>query len=179
MRIGFDLDKVFVDFPPFVPDTLIERIYKKKSNGTLLYRIPKKPEQLLRHISHHPFFRPVIKNNLALLENHAKKKQDTFYLISSRFHFLKDRTNRLTEKYKFENLFDAMFFNFENKQPHIFKNEVLRKLKLNRYVDDDLPLLLFLSKKHPYVHFFWLNSKKQEKLGKNLSAIQKLEDIFF
>ncbi len=178
MHIGFDLDKIFVDYPPFVPDVLIDRIYKKKSNDTLLYRIPKKPEQLLRYFSHHPMFRPIIKKNLTLLQKHVQKKQHTMYLISSRFNFLKKRTDKLTTKYEFTRFFDDMFFNFENKQPHVFKDEVIKKLKLDRYVDDDLPLLTFLSKNHPQTHFFWLNTKKQDKLGNNLFAIKELSDIF-
>ena len=30
MNIGFDLDKVFIDTPPFIPKTVIEKLYKKK-----------------------------------------------------------------------------------------------------------------------------------------------------
>jgi hypothetical protein len=36
MNIGFDFDKVFVDYPPIIPDYFFDRFYKKKANGTLL-----------------------------------------------------------------------------------------------------------------------------------------------
>ncbi|MEN9407220.1 MAG: hypothetical protein RLZZ455_436, partial [Candidatus Parcubacteria bacterium] len=61
MNIGFDLDKVLVNYPPLIPDGLIDRLYKKKIKGELVYRFPSKPEQRIRKISHLSFLRPKIK----------------------------------------------------------------------------------------------------------------------
>ena len=55
MNIGFDFDKVFIDYPPFLPGKLFDKLYKKKDNGTLLFRIPEYPEQILRKALHLPF----------------------------------------------------------------------------------------------------------------------------
>lgn len=177
MNIGFDLDKVFVDYPPLIPDRVIDRLYKKKANGKLLYRFPSKPEQFLRKLSHLSFLRPKIKKNVAVLQSIEKEKH-TLYLISSRFHFLKPETDKLTRRLGFNKIFTKMFFNFENKQPHEFKNEIIKKLHLHMYIDDDFPLLKYVAKDNKDTQFFWLSKrKKPEKLTRNITAIHNLSDI--
>jgi len=177
MNIGFDLDKIFIDYPPLIPDVVIDRLYKQKTNGALLYRIPSKPEQLLRLFTHYSFFRPPIIENIEFAKKIYRKNKNRHYLISSRFGFLKKRTHTLIQKYRLNKIFDGMFLNFENKQPHIFKNELIKKLKIDRYVDDDLLLLQFLARKNQKTKFFWLNKKTKGPLEKNLVAITKLSEI--
>ncbi len=178
MRIGFDLDKIFINSPPFIPDALITRLYMKKPDGALEYRIPSKPEQGLRRLSHLPVFRPPIPENLAFLKSIPKDK-NKIYLISSRFKFLEGQTNDLVKKYRLDKIFEEMYFNFENRQPHIFKNKVLKKLNLDLYIDDDLSLLNYVAKENKKTKFFWLNhTKKNHRLADNIFAISKLSDIF-
>jgi hypothetical protein len=178
MNIGFDLDKIFIDYPLFVPDVLINTLYKQKSNGVLLYRIPSRVERSLRILTHYPFFRPPIISNIQFVEDLAKSKKHKHYLISSRFSFLKHQTELIVNKYKLGKIFDAMFFNFKDQQPHIFKDQVIKKMKITLYVDDDLPLLEYLADKNPKVRFFWLNTMQNKKLGKNLFAIKNLSEMF-
>lgn len=177
MKIGFDLDRIFVNNPPFVPTQLIDRLYKLKEGEILLYRFPSKPEQLLRTITHFPLFRPPMKTNIQFLEQIEKDKHQ-LYLISSRFGFLKKRTSTLMKNYKLDTFFDQLFFNFENKQPHIFKNEVLQRLHLDMYVDDDLALLKYLQKNNPNTKLYWLNKKETKQMSNNLWAIKDLKEIF-
>lgn len=177
MNLGFDLDKVFINYPPFVPSYIIDRLYKKKANGTLLYRIPSRPEQVLRKITHYPLFRPPIKENIHFVKILAQEKKHKRYLISSRFGFLEKTTQALIKKYHFTSIFDDMFFNFENKQPHLFKNEVIKKLNIHMFIDDDLPLLKFLAKKNPKITFFWLNNKIDARITKNIIGITDIRHI--
>jgi len=177
MNLGFDLDKVFLNYPPLIPDKVIDRLYKKKSNGVLLYRIPSRPEQILRQLIHIPFLRQSIKKNVAFLEA-IPRTEHKLYLISSRFSFLEKRTKQITSQRGFDKIFDGMYFNFENKQPHIFKDEVLKKLKIDRYVDDDFHLLKYVAKQNKNTKFFWLNSqKKSHLLTRNITAISDLNDM--
>lgn len=178
MNFGFDLDKIFIDYPPFVPGKIIDRLYKNKSNGTLSYRIPSKPEQLFRRTTHYPIFRPPIMQNIQFLKTLPKNKKNKYYLISSRFLFLKTRTEEIIKKYSFEKIFDGMHFNFDNKQPHLFKDEVIKNMSIHKYIDDDLPLLQFLRKNNPQTVFFWLNKKNEKKLEENLFAITNIAKFF-
>lgn len=177
MNLGFDFDKIFIDYPPFIPSSLIDKLYKKKNNHAIAYRIPSKPEQLFRIATHHPYFRPVITENMIFIKNLRKKNTHKYYLISSRFGFLKNRTENLIKNHQLNSLFDELFFNFEDKQPHIFKNTVIKNLQVNRYVDDDLDLLEYLLTKNSNIKFFWYNKKHHGYLKKNLFAITHLSQM--
>lgn len=176
MKIGFDLDKIFIDTPPLIPDSLIEKLYRKKRNGVLMYRIPSKKEQFIRKISHYPLLRPPIKHNLDFLRKITDKNND-LYLVSSRFKFLENSTKQIIEKYKLNNFFRELFFNYQNKQPHIFKNEVIKKLTLDKFVDDDLYLLKYIASKNNYTKLYWLNKKQNKKISNNIQAITNLSGL--
>lgn len=176
MKIGFDLDNVFIGTPPLIPPTLIERLYRKKTNGILIYRIPSKTEQFIRQISHHPLIRPPKRKNLEFL-NSISKETHTLYLISSRFDFLKKHTEKIVKKYKMDKLFNMLYFNYHNKQPHIFKQELIKSLNLEKYVDDDLHLLKYIASKNNRIKLYWLNKKINKKISGSIKAITKLSDI--
>ncbi len=176
MRIGFDLDKVLIDYPPFISDDLINRLYKKNSSKNLMYRIPSLPEQLIRQISHNPIFRPPLQDNMAFLKKVAKTNK--VFLISSRFRFLEKQTERITKKLGLDLIFDGMYFNYTNLQPHIFKEEVLGSLKLDKYIDDDLALLTHLAKHIKKTQFYWLDSSsKAQKLPGNIIRIPEISQM--
>src|SRR6185503_6799514 len=177
MNIGFDFDKVFIDYPPFLPKKLFDKFYKKRDNGVLLYRIPAYPEQILRKTLHLPFMRPPIKENLAFLKG-ISKKENKLFLISSRYKFLEKETNRLIQKYQLDKIFDSMYFNYENKQPHLFKEEVMKYLDLHKYIDDDLSLLKHVAKDNNKTKFYWLNTNgSSQTYPKNIIEITTLDEI--
>lgn len=178
MNIGFDLDKIFIDTPPLVPSKLIDLFYKGKTNHELKYRVPSKMEQVIRVLSHHPLFRSPITGNINYVKNLASSSKGNYYLISSRFSFLEKRTDNLIKHYKFDKIFNTMYFNYENRQPHQFKNEIIKKIALNMYIDDDLQLLEYLINKNPKTKFFWLNKKISKPLKKNLFAIKYISEMF-
>lgn len=177
MNIGFDLDKIFIEYPFFLPDVVINKSYKKIVKGKLIYRIPSRPEQLLRLLLHLPIFRQPIRTNISLIKK-LSKKNNKHYLISGRFGFLKKRTNQIVKKYRFDKIFDGLYFNFDNNQPHLLKNQIIKKLNIDLYVDDDLELLKYIAFDNPKVKFFWLNKKLSKKLSKNLFAINNLSEMF-
>lgn len=178
MNIGFDLDKVFIDYPPFVSPKIIDKLYKKRDNGVLIYKIPGYPEQIVRRLSHMPFLRPAIKENIAFLKS-IPKKGNGLYLISSRFKFLEKHTEKLVKRLGLNKIFDGLFFNYDNLQPHIFKQAVIKKLNLDFYIDDDLSLIKHVAKYNPKTKFFWLNQEgKNSMIASNIFAITKLGDIF-
>ena len=176
MNIGFDLDKIFINHS--IPNTIINKFYKQKRNGTLLYRIPSRGEQLLRLITHHSLFRPPIKKNILFIEDLAKKNTNKHYLVSGRFGFQKEKTDSLIHNYNFDKIFDGLYFNYENIQPHVFKDMVIKSLKLDKYVDDDFDLLEYLALQNPTTNFFWFNNKRTGEIKPNLVAITELEQIF-
>lgn len=177
MHIGFDLDNVFIDTPPFIPDAVIDRLYRKQSTRKLAYRFPSSFEQSIRKISHLSIFRPALTKNIEICKK-RRRKADTFFLISSRYKFLEPETNAVIRKYQLDRLFDTMVFNFENKQPHIFKDKVLKELAVDRYVDDDIHLLDYVAERNKNIHFFWLNGHLDKKMNQNLWAITDISQMF-
>lgn len=180
MNIGFDLDGIFIDKPPFVPKELIELLYKGTEKKELKYRTPGRLEQVIRKISHHKVFRPPIKKNIIILKklNKLNKlKTHRYHLVTGRFFFIHKQTERILNNYDLYELFEQKSLNILNEQPHIFKNKMIKKLKIKRFVDDDLDILNFLSKKNPDIIFYWLNEKENKKLANNLFAITDLETI--
>ncbi len=177
MNIGFDLDKVLVDYPPFIPSWIIDKLYKKKDNGILLYRIPGKFEQFVRIFSHHPFFRPIIKHNLSFVQSLSEKDSNQLFLISSRFGFLKKRTDAIVKREHLNTIFQKLYFNYKNQQPHLFKDKIIKTEEIKKYVDDDLSLLKYLSQHNPQTTFYWLNPFMKVKLYKNLFGITKISQM--
>lgn len=177
IRIGFDFDKVFVNYPQFVPDRVIDRLYKKK-NGVLKYRFPGTVEQQIRILSHHHAFRTPITPNINVLKQICNNGIDT-YLISSRFGFLEQRTEQWLARHNLKPYFKGIYFNYSNQQPHEFKNIVLQQLGITHYIDDDLDLLQHLAPKNPNIHFYWMTSRKlkHHPLPNNISIIRTLDDI--
>lgn len=183
MKIGFDFDKVFVDYPPFVPETLINYCYRygmrlvKQSKG-LSYRVPGSFEKQFRLLTHADILRPPIKRNISALGKIVKNKKHKTYLVSSRYDFLEKKSNHLLKKYKLLPLFDKVFFNFDCQQPHKFKEQILRREKINIYIDDDIELLNYLAKKLPKISFFWITDNIEKNTSSHITPIQNL-NIFY
>jgi hypothetical protein len=175
LRIGFDFDKVFVNYPPLVPDILINWLSKKKSK-TLKYRMPGPVEQQIRILSHSPLFRHPIEKNISTLKK-IYLKNNSLYLISGRFGFLQKRTDQWMNKHNLEKYFKEIHFNFKNKQNHIFKDEMIKALKISHYFDDDLDLLLYLAKHNPKVKFYWLDTSRISKRYIPFENIQRISSL--
>lgn len=186
MVIGFDFDKVFIDYPPYVPYSLIDFLYKGSTyfksstkNGKIHYRFPGKLEQRIRILTHYPIFRPLIHENVNTLEKIYSSKKIKTYLVSSRFGFLRRRTEKLLDKYGLAKYFDGIYFNYNNSQPHIFKSKTIEKLKIDTYIDDDIHLSTYLAKKNPKLKIYWVmnNQSIPPGLPKNVTPIKNLEEL--
>lgn len=183
MKIGFDFDKVFVNFPPLVPDVLIDYLYKNHKKNTRkksIYRFPGKIEQQIRIASHLPFLRRPINQNIEILKHLSKKSDVQMYLVSSRFSFLEQRTEKLLENYGLKQYFKGLYFNFNDGQPHEFKYEKIRALKLDYYVDDDLDLLKYLLSKKMKTKLFWLDGTpfaRKKEIPSSIITIHTLSEI--
>jgi hypothetical protein len=185
MNIGFDFDKVLINYPPIIPYKLIDFFYKgrlvfeKNTKGkNLTYRFPGSFEQKIRVISHYPILRRPISKNIDALKQISKNKKNNTYLISSRYKFLEKKTSSLVKKAKLQNYFNGIYFNYKNMQPHLFKENIIRKLKIDIYIDDDLDLALYLAKRNPKLTIYWIKDRKVSiKLPKNITPIKDLTEL--
>jgi len=187
MIIGFDFDKVFIDYPPLLPYSFVDFLYKGtfvfnkngNKNSKLHYRFPGSFEQKIRILSHFPLFRQPIKKNLNALKSLTTNKKNKAYLVSSRFGFLRKRTETLLDKYRLRRYFAGIYFNYKNQQPHIFKEQTIKSLGIDIYIDDDLDLSLYLSKQIPKLKIFWISNIKTNTidLPNNIISIRNLTEL--
>jgi hypothetical protein len=91
---------------------------------------------------------------------------------------LKDRTDDWSKRHKLSDYFKKMHFNFNDQQPHLFKEQILKKENIQKFIDDDLDLLMYLSKKYPNISFYWVGPRSWNvKLPKNIARIDDLNDF--
>lgn len=156
IKIAFDLDGVIIDKPPLIPKSLLEKLFRGcKNNRKLYYRFPKsKFEIFIRKLSHYYLFRPPIKENIDFVKKLAKNEKYQLYIISGRYSFLRLETNNWLEKRGLKGIFEEVFLNDDNEQPHLFKEKMLGKLKINIFVDDDDILVDYLVSKNLETKFF-------------------------
>lgn len=172
LKIAFDLDGVIVDKPPLVPKSFLEWLFRGPKKNVLHYRFPKtKPEQEIRKFSHFYLFRPPIRTNIRFIDRLAKNKKVELYVISGRYSFLKSATEQWLRKRKVNKYFKAIYLNLNDEQPHLFKERLLKKMKMDIFVDDDDLLVNYLSQKVDNTKIYCLS------FGKDLW--QKAENIDF
>ena len=177
MNVGFDFDRVFIDYPPFIPAKLIDWLYRNHKGKSLSYRIPRlRLEQFIREVSHFHLFRPRISENLEFVSRFPDGHH--LHLISSRYKFLENLTRKLLDKSGLSRVFCSVNLNTRNEQPHFFKEKTIKRLKINLYVDDDLDLLKYLYSRCPRTKLFWYNPYGfRPPLPPKITSITKLAEI--
>lgn len=179
MKIGFDLDRVFINYPPLIPPSLIDWLYQNHQSKKLSYRFPHSSlERLFRRLTHFYLLRPKIEKNIHLIQNFPRNPHHhSLYLVSSRYQFLEDLTNKILKRYDLTPFFSSIHLNTKNEQPHFFKKRIINKLQLNLFIDDDLELLGYLKKHCPKIKLLWYNPAKKTTPHKNITAITDLKQI--
>jgi hypothetical protein len=149
MRIGFDLDRIFINYPPFVPSKLIDWLYRNHTDR-LSYRIPHLlPEIWLRKLSHLPIFRPAMRDNVRFVQELGKDKKHQLFLISGRYSFLHDQSFGILKKYGLITPFEKIYLNDKNEQSHLFKSRIIKEEKIDLFIDDDADLINYLHQHCP------------------------------
>lgn len=162
IRIGFDLDGVIIGKPPFIPQFILEALVREHKNKTLSYRYPRSRfERVIRVASHYPPLRPPIRKNIKIIKELYKSKNYKIFVVSSRYSFLEKRTFEWFKFYKLRNFFEEIYININDEQPHLFKEKMIKKLRLNVFIDDDLPLLNYLRKKLQGVDLVYVEDQEE------------------
>jgi len=158
IKIAFDLDGVIIDKPPLIPKKLLEYLFRGNTDvNNLHYRYPKtKLEIVIRKISHFYLFRPPIKQNIDYIKNLAKNSKYELYIVSARYSFLKNETAYWLKKRGINHLFKKVVINLENKQPHLYKEELLKEIGPIVFVDDDWLLADYLVAKKIHTKIYCL-----------------------
>ena len=174
--IGLDLDGVLVGLPPLTSSTIIEYLYKDQKATKLSYRFPGSVEQSVRKLTHFPFVRPPLEPNCTILRKIYSKYD--LYLITGRYKFLENLTNTWLSKYNLTSCFKKIYINTKNEQPHLFKNQIITKLKLSAYIEDDFDSIMYLATHNVKTQFYWYTKSNTTTLNaSNVVAIDNIDKV--
>lgn len=144
LRIGLDFDGV-VAYNPFRVVRAPWAFFKRHILGVkkLTFFYPKNSwQRLMWIIVHESSVFPA--DGVELLRELVKSKKIEVFLITGRFKFLNEDLHQWLGKYHLESLFKNIYVNVGNEQPHLFKEKMLKKLKLVIFVEDNLDIVEYL-----------------------------------
>lgn len=167
LKVGFDLDGVILDNP-----IKTFRLFAKKlkflkpiifKQETAPFYYPRsKIEKYLWRLLHKTSWRinPAVKKIKSLVDS----KKITAYLITGRYSFLKEDSNIWFEKLQSLKIFQDFYFNSKDLQPNEFKANMIKKLKLDIYVEDNWDIIKKLNS-HTKAKIFWITNPFDKKIS--------------
>ena len=161
LKVGFDLDGVILYNPirilrPFAHKFLkplkASVLHQKKDS----FYYPNSPvEKLLWQLVHKTSFR--VNTGYEELKKLAKNKNVELYLITGRYGLLKKEYESWLRKIDAEKVFKKCFINSDNRQPDDFKGTMIKKLKLDIYVEDNWDIIEKLNH-HTGANILWMTN---------------------
>lgn len=146
LKIGFDLDGTILYNPARITRPIsffIKKIFFHKTEISFYH--PETSLQIaiwkLIHLS--SLFKEKGFDDIVKM---TREKRIESYIISSRFNCLKDGFNWWMEKLKVNGYFAGLYHNDKDEQPHFYKERMLKKLKLDYYVEDNYNIANHLSR---------------------------------
>jgi len=159
LKVGFDLDGVILYNPARVARPILSLfrkllIHKPKKH----FYIPKsKPEELFWYLLHKTSIMPA--KGYKRLKKLIQDKKIKAYLITGRYNALKSDFEEWTDKIDAKSNFTASLYNKKNKQPHMFKKEMIEKLDLDIFVEDNWDIIKLLSEnKRKSLSILWITN---------------------
>lgn len=185
VRVGFDFDGVVAYNPLRIFRTCVAYV-KRNVLGIkkLSFIYPQGYlQRVLWTIVHESSVFP--SKGTDLMKQLAKDKKIEAYLVTGRYSFLDNQLSKWLEKNKLKHIFKSVNINKENNQPHLFKEEFIRKYKLDYFIEDNLDIVEYLSREqrttimwiynildrnHPYKYKYPYLEKALEDIMKNHEA---------
>jgi len=161
LKVGFDLDGVILYNPirifrPFASffKFLKPYLFHQKTNN---FYFPKSPfEQWLWKILHKTSFCPA--SGVKEIKKLVKRNKIEAYLITSRYSFLKEEFNYWLKKLEANKYFKGCFYNKDDLQPDEFKKLIIKKLRLDIFVEDNWGVIQKLNSSVPATKIFWISN---------------------
>lgn len=137
LKVGFDLDGVILYNPirifrPFA-SALKPLVFRKSNNSFYFPRT--KLEQIFWKLLHKTSF--CVAPGMNLLKELIRTKKIQAYIITSRYSFLNEEFEGWMKVLNVKKHFTACYYNKTNLQPNEFKKMMIKKLKLDIFVEDN------------------------------------------
>lgn len=148
LRVGFDLDGVILYNPARVVRpiiSLVKRLFLTKRKLAFYY--PHSPiEKWMWKLFHLSSI--YISSGMDDIKKLVKEKKIKAYIVTARYGFLGDDFKEWVKKNEIDLVFDGVYYNKDDEQPHVFKEKMIQKLNLNVYVEDNYDVVNYLSQKN-------------------------------
>jgi len=182
LRVGFDLDGVLLYNPARIARPIIvffKKIFFKKEADKFHY--PKTGlQKIIWLLFHKIVFGPAL--GYDELKKLIKSKKIKAYIITGRNESLRDDFNHWMVKLAANKFFSGSYYNDKNEQPYIFKEKMIRKLKLDLYIEDNWDIVSYLNLKSK-IKIFWVynildrNKRFSNKFPSLNSVIIKIKKL--
>lgn len=147
IRVGFDLDGVLLYNPVRIARPLVsffKRLILRKEKLGFYY--PKTPfEKRMWRLVHKTsiFLAPGIDQVRQLVRDNKIQA----YVITARFSFMGPELMEWIRQRGLDTVFTEIHYNEKNEQPHLFKERMIKKLRLDYFVEDNLDIVKYVDGK--------------------------------
>lgn len=178
LKVGFDLDGVILYNPIRIFRGAAKKFLKPLKSFFLhqekdSFYFPKSNlEKFLWKILHKTSFR--INKGYEDLKILSKNRKIKFYLITGRYGFLKKDYENWLKKISADKTFTECYLNKDNLQPNQFKEKMIKKLKLDMYVEDNLDIIEKLNS-HTKAKILWITNIADKRIPYQLKFFSLIE----
>ena len=159
LKVGFDLDGVILYNPARIVRpvfALMRKLFLRKKK-TAFY-IPKtKLEKLFWLLVHKSslFIAPGVNELQSLIEQNKIEA----YIITGRYDSLKTDFDKWMERIEAKKYFKVYLHNAQEEQPFKFKKRMIKKFRLDIFVEDNWDIIQLLNNDHEMkTKIFWINN---------------------
>lgn len=147
LKVGFDLDGVLLYNPARIIRPIMSFIkkYILKRDMNRFYYPKNKIEKLIWWFLHKSSLwpSPGIKDLIKII----KHQKINAYVVSARYELLEKDFTRWINIIDSDKVFSGCFYNNKNDQPQLFKEMMIKKLKLDLFVEDNWDIVKHLNSK--------------------------------
>lgn len=161
LKVGFDLDGVILYNPIRILRPFAKKILKPikasffHQKKEAFYQPKSDLEKFIWRVIHLTSFK--LNKGYGDLRSLSKNKKIKFYLITGRYGFLKDDYEVWLKKIGANEVFEACYINSQSIQPNMFKEKMIKKLKLDVYVEDNWDIIEKLNH-HTGAEILWMTN---------------------
>ncbi len=156
LKVGFDLDGVILYNPARIMRPLVasfKSIFLKKKK--LKFYVPQtKHERFMWDLFHKSSL--FIAPGFDQIETLSRSNRIEPYIITARYDFLKHDFEHWITKMKARDYCKGCYHNKDDNQPHLYKEEMVRRFDLDVFVEDNLDIVRHLSKTFPDKKILWI-----------------------
>ena len=185
LRIGLDLDGVILYNPARIARpvaALAKKLLLRKKKVS--FTVPKRKwEQYIWYLLHKSSI--FVAPGFDTIKKLAKERKIEVYIITGRYSFLKDDLEAWLKKIGAETFVKQWYYNKTDAQPHTYKENLIRDLKLDVFVEDNWDIVQHINAKvkphNPNLRIYWIynifdrNIKYEHKYSSLKKAVESIK----